>query len=250
MQEGRGKMREFGRRARRLFWSIYGRHVWDTQNTRHSDHTILQTIHLLVALGARPGDSVLDVGCGTGNYVAALAAAGFRVAGLDYAPGMLERSRSKIDPAISQAVSLLAADLAAPLPFTEEGFDHAIAISVLQALPDPLMALGEIRRVLRPGGTLVILHVPAPSTQGQSLRRTIRQRMDMMTKKSIGRTAMVVLKTTAERMRLTRYWTPEELTEMLVAAGFQVASLDTGPPILVAATRPPARTEGEYASDI
>ncbi len=243
-------MREFGRRARRFFWSTYGRHVWDTQNIRHSDRTIQRTLDLLLALGAGPGDSVLDVGCGTGNYVAALAAAGFRVTGLDYAPGMLERSRSKIGPAISQVVSLLAADLAAPLPFAEEVFDHAIAISVLQALPDPRMALGEIRRVLRPGGTLVILHVPAPSTQGQALRRTIRQRMDMMTRRSLGRVAMVVLKTTAESMRLTRYWTPEELTGMLATAGFKVASLDPGPPIMVAATRPLTNATGEYASDI
>jgi ubiquinone/menaquinone biosynthesis C-methylase UbiE len=58
---------------RRLFWSTYGRYVWDRQHTPRSRAVIQRTVDLLGARGSHASEHVLDAGCGTGDYAVALA---------------------------------------------------------------------------------------------------------------------------------------------------------------------------------
>ena len=62
----------------------------------------------------------------------------------------------------SGTVSLRMASLDRPLPFGDAGFDHGILASVLQAVADPRFTLGELWRVLKPGGTLVVARYSRP----------------------------------------------------------------------------------------
>jgi ubiquinone/menaquinone biosynthesis C-methylase UbiE len=93
---------------------------------------------------------VLDVGCGTGNYAAALAAAtGCRVSGVDPSARMLDRAR---DAALWQS---LVPGCAESLPFADDSFDVVISTDVIHHIGDRDAYFRESVRVLRPGGHLV-----------------------------------------------------------------------------------------------
>ena len=101
---------------------------------------------------------VLDVGCGTGNLLSLLAGSGARVdryAGIDPAPRMLRIAREKLRASTTPG-ALLAATAEA-LPFAPGAFDTAISASTLHDWVDPHVGLAEVRRVLRPGGELLLL---------------------------------------------------------------------------------------------
>ncbi len=113
---------------------------------------------LLRILEPAQGERVLEVGPGTGYYTlpvaAALGARGVleivdvRQSFLDQT---LERARAR---GIGNVVATLGHG--ALLPYADETFDAAYLVTVLGELPDPAAALGELRRVLRPGGRLVV----------------------------------------------------------------------------------------------
>lgn len=104
---------------------------------------------------------LLDVGCGTGNQLAADLAAfpKLRSVGVDGSAGMLQQAQSKRLP-----ISWLQADASA-LPLSHGSIDYATMQFVLHHLLDPRAALIEIRRVLRRGGWLVVTTLD-PSAQG------------------------------------------------------------------------------------
>jgi ubiquinone/menaquinone biosynthesis C-methylase UbiE len=97
----------------------------------------------------------LDVGCGTGFLSFELASRGHRVTGVDFAPAMIAEARRKAADR-SLAVRFEEAD-AEQLPFGAASFDLVISRHVLWTLPHPQAAIDEWRRVLRPGGRLVIV---------------------------------------------------------------------------------------------
>ncbi|NAZ88427.1 methyltransferase domain-containing protein [Kineococcus sp. T90] len=110
--------------------------------------------HLLPRL--RPGQSLLDVGCGVGTLTADLAArvAPGRVVGVDSSAQVLDTARAAAAER-GVHVELSVADACA-LPFADGEFDVVHAHQVLQHLPDPVAALREMRRVCRPGGTVAV----------------------------------------------------------------------------------------------
>ena len=114
----------------------------------------------LAAAAIRPGDDVLDVGCGTGELtVAAQRATGdaARVVAVDTSAAMLDRARRRAARAGARVE--FAQEPAERLPFPDASFDVVTHSLLLHHLPPPTLhrAIGEARRVLRDGGRIVIV---------------------------------------------------------------------------------------------
>jgi len=114
--------------------------------------------HLRVAYGIRPGDEVVDIGCGTGltTREAARAAAPGRVVGVDVSERMLERARHVTAVQRLGNVSYELAD-AQVHRFDPAGFDVAISRFGTMFFSDPAAAFANIAAALRPGARLVLL---------------------------------------------------------------------------------------------
>jgi SAM-dependent methyltransferase len=109
---------------------------------------------LLAHLPAAPA-AVADLGCGTGSLSVLLAAEGYAVTGLDFAPAMIRVARAKARTAGARARFVLS-DAAAPtLP--PASFDVVLARHVLWAMPDAGRALAAWLRLLVPGGILALV---------------------------------------------------------------------------------------------
>lgn len=117
-------------------------------------------------LGLRPGDRLLDLGCGFGRHAFEALRRGARVVACDMAVPELEqvsatafamKEAGEIAPTLS--CTSVAGD-GTKLPFADASFDRIIASEVMEHVPDDGAALSEFIRVLRPGGTIAIT-VPA-----------------------------------------------------------------------------------------
>jgi ubiquinone/menaquinone biosynthesis C-methylase UbiE len=120
----------------------------------------------------RPGDRLLDVGCGTGSLAIAAArvvGSSGRVAGVDPSPEMIERAAAKARRA-GVSVGFLATAGEA-LPFPAESFDVVTLSLVLHQLPlDALHGtMAQVRRVLRPGGTLLLVDLDLSNPTGNTV---------------------------------------------------------------------------------
>ncbi|NBE98415.1 class I SAM-dependent methyltransferase [Nonomuraea sp. KC401] len=107
---------------------------------------------MLQLAGDVNGRRILDVGCGSGPLFAELRDRGALVTGIDASAGMLEQARRRL----GGDADLRVADLAGPLPFPDDAFDDVIASLVLHYLEDWGPTLAELRRVLKPGGRLLV----------------------------------------------------------------------------------------------
>lgn len=125
-------------------------------------NSVLWRLATVKALDLKPGGRVLDVAAGTGTSAKALARTGAEVVALDFSPGMVEQGRKK-----HPGIEFIEGDAQA-LPFPSGSFD-AVTISFgLRNVHNPQLALGEMYRVLKPGGRIVICefsHPPAPLLQ-------------------------------------------------------------------------------------
>lgn len=103
-----------------------------------------------------PGERLLVAGCGTGNleWLAMQLVPDLRIDAVDFSTAMLYRARDKC--AAMPEVRHYQADLCAELPLPYAAIDAAVMCNVLYTLPDQTAALREIKRVLRPGGRLVL----------------------------------------------------------------------------------------------
>lgn len=115
-------------------------------------------VGLLAAAALQPGEQVLDVACGTGPItLRAAAAVGTQggVLGVDLSQRMIDAALQRAARLAQPSVSFTRMD-AAQLALPDARFDVVLCSLGLMYLPDPLQAVREMRRVLRPGGRLVL----------------------------------------------------------------------------------------------
>jgi SAM-dependent methyltransferase len=106
--------------------------------------------HTLRALAPRPGESVLDAGCGTGAHLGSLCAARCRAVGLDFSRGML-----RVAQRAAPQAGLAQADLNRPFPIRRGAFDAFLSALVSEHLTDLRCFFSEAFAALRRGGRLV-----------------------------------------------------------------------------------------------
>jgi SAM-dependent methyltransferase len=158
---------------------------------------------LLEVAGSPSGLRVLDAGCGDARLAVALAERGAAVTGIDADPRMLAAGRARA-AARGVAVRLVQGDIGT-LPFPDGSFDVVLAVTVLCFLDDATPAAGEMARVLRPGGRLVIGEL------GRWSLWAVRRRISGWLGSHVWRSA--------------RFRTARELKRLVTAAGLDVTSV-------------------------
>jgi SAM-dependent methyltransferase len=108
------------------------------------------------------GESVLDVGCGHGRTLAALEREGKAefVAGIDPSEVMVSLASRRLRKAMGRGRAEIQHAESSRIPYEDGRFDAALAVHVLYFWPDPAADLAEIRRVLCPGGRLLLGYRP------------------------------------------------------------------------------------------
>lgn len=180
---------------------------------------------MLELAGDVTGRRILDAGCGPGPLFAALRDRGAILTGIDASSGMLEQARRRL----GSDADLWVADLASPLQFPDGAFDDVVASLVLHYLKDWGPTLAELRRVLTPGGRLIV-SVDHPSAiylmdrmaGGKTSYFETRQRTEEWTMG--GQTA-----------QLTFWDRPlHAMTDAFTAAGFRIDVISEPPPAAAA----------------
>lgn len=125
------------------------------------DFTFGPTLHpgrlrAIERMDIQPGERVLEVGVGTGINLS-LYPKNCSVIGIDFNESMLEIARERAERKDIRNVRLLQMD-AADLKFPDNSFDIVYAPYLISVVPDPVRVAGEMRRVCRPGGRVILLN--------------------------------------------------------------------------------------------
>lgn len=107
---------------------------------------------LIDLLQPRPGEKILDVGCGTGVFTLDILAFGPHVTGLDISQPMLKRAECKTEGDLFRGV----AGNMLFLPFVDESFDKVVSVTAIEFVEDATDAIAELFRVTKKGGVIVV----------------------------------------------------------------------------------------------
>jgi SAM-dependent methyltransferase len=125
-------------------------------------------------LAVRAGESVLEIGCGHGRTLAALAETpGAFLAGIDPSDVMVRVARKRMQRWIDAGHAQVTLASSAQIPHPDARFDAALAVHVVYFWSEPRVDLGEIRRVLRPGGRLLLGYRPRDEHTVAALPATV-----------------------------------------------------------------------------
>jgi SAM-dependent methyltransferase len=102
-------------------------------------------------IGIGPGRTVLDLGCGAGTFCRLAADAGASVTGIDAAAALVEIARERVPEGRFDVGDIQS------LPYEDGAFERVTAFNSLQFVPEPPVALAELRRVTKPGAQIYIL---------------------------------------------------------------------------------------------
>jgi SAM-dependent methyltransferase len=175
---------------------------------------------MVTLAGNVAGRRVLDAGCGSGPLFAALRDRGAIVTGIDKSAGMLDQARRRL----GDDADLHVAELGSPLPFPDHTFDDVAASLVLHYLEDWGPALAELRRVLKPGGRLIV-SVNHPFAENR-WHREAGLKPDYLA------TYNYVVEWTADgQTALLRFWARplHAMTDAFTAAGFRIMVISEPP---------------------
>jgi len=137
-------------RSRAFFESAAGR--WESLEPRLKGSGLR---HQALSFLVPPGLTLVDVGCGTGFMTRVLASRAERVILVDHSPAMLERARIDLEGKVEARLEFRVGEVDS-LPLEDGEAQGAFANLVLHHVPDLGEAMGELARVLCPGGTLVV----------------------------------------------------------------------------------------------
>jgi SAM-dependent methyltransferase len=203
---------------------------WDLGHYEHLAAQLRPAAEIVVDhLAPRPGEVVLDLGCGTGNAAMIAAGGGARVTGVDPSPRLLEVARATAAAAGLDAEFILGN--AAGLPVPDGSVDAIGSVFGVIFAPDPAAAAAEIARVLRPGGRLVL---SAWLRQG-ALADQARMRGELVDR----------VREESPGSGLFAWHDPEALTGLLAPYGFSVAMHDQA--LAFTGASPRAYTDAELA---
>ena len=137
---------------------------------------------MLEAMGAKPGDRVLDAGCGPGVHAIRAARYGCEVTGIDLSERMLSHARERAEAAgVSDRITFRQGDLTA-LDVEDEAFPYVFSWGVVIHVPDFDAALANLARVTKPGGVLALhlLNATAADWRGEkAVRRLLGKTLDI-----------------------------------------------------------------------
>jgi ubiquinone/menaquinone biosynthesis C-methylase UbiE len=180
----------------RRFWGRYAK-LYDFEIGRTSKAAYQRMYHLMADALVADMD-VLELATGTGLIALNIANSVRSVTATDYSPGMIETARKKAAPA---NVTFSVED-ATSLSFPDASFDSAIISNALHIMPEPALALSEIRRVLKPSGLLIAPNFTHGHIRGES-------KLNALILKLIG-------------FETYSKWTPEEYVAFVANSGFVI----------------------------
>ncbi len=114
-----------------------------------------RALNILNYLNPRVGDRVIDIGCGDGYYLHLLSNLKIKnlsLFGTDYDPRGLKKAEKNLNPNIP----ILEGDLMKKLPFADSSFDKAVMSEVAEHLPNDIVGLTEVARILKKNGTICL----------------------------------------------------------------------------------------------
>jgi ubiquinone/menaquinone biosynthesis C-methylase UbiE len=177
-------------------------------------HAYYERPAMLALAGDVAGRRILDAGCGSGPLLAVLRDRGAIVTGFDKSAGMLELARRRL----GDDADLTVAVLGSPLPFPDDTFDDVTASLVLHYLEDWGPALAELRRVLKPGGRLIV-------SVNHPFAENLWHREAGLKPDYFATYNYVVEWTAGGQSALLRFWTRplHAMTGAFTAAGFRIS---------------------------
>jgi SAM-dependent methyltransferase len=132
-----------------------GRETWASGDFNQiARQTMMVAEDICRAADPRPGQKVLDVGCGSGNVALVAARRYAQVAGIDLAENLIDRARQRARAEGSE-IDFRTGD-AQDLPWPDDSFDVVFSVFGVMFAPDQARAAQEILRVCRPGGTIAL----------------------------------------------------------------------------------------------
>jgi SAM-dependent methyltransferase len=151
-------------------------------------------------LQLQPEDIFLEIGCGGGVLLDMALQTVERACGIDHSPDMVELARQKNAQALSEGRAEIVEGDVRALPWDRNRFTCAAGVEMLYFVGDPVQALEELHRVLRPGGRFVSVTGAQPQS---ALSKSL----------------------SAPWLRYLRFYSNDELAAMLRGAGFQTVQV-------------------------